>query len=478
MPKLSELLNQERLGLKLIGAQEKVSFASVQIITEATLWLEPQSLWLVPTGFKILPKLKTGRPAALVYPQADEEILSVCRDFGIAFMTLPRVLSVERLRDEALKLILAEADLRGGFALDSYLSEALESNKPERELLERLQKLTGANFALYSSWYALLAQAGIINLTEQALELAEGKHETGRQALWVFLIQTKDKLEAKLMVTGLKDDDAGLVLSACRLLRLALAQRNLQIQTVALQKETLFNEWLLGKAQDLKLRLASYGFDYGIKFVVLIARPGGRLRKPQLKAQLQEMKEKGDVYFTTTAFPFISSQRESHCVWVISSSNTAMLASFYWVLESEQSTVQLGSSLPNASYTDLNNSYQQALLAADSLGSESGYANFSQFDPIFWTFQQQPRANLETLRDGLIGKLKQEDKSGKLQRTLAAYLKNPEDLGGLAKSLHVHVNTLRYRLSKIEELIGKPLAKPETLAQLYMALQMDKMLED
>ena len=39
------------------------------------------------------------------------------------------------------------------------------------------------------------------------------------------------------------------------------------------------------------------------------------------------------------------------------------------------------------------------------------------------------------------------------------------------------MNTLRYRLRRIEELVQQPLTRPETVAKLYLALQIDAMLE-
>jgi len=133
--------------------------------------------------------------------------------------------------------------------------------------------------------------------------------------------------------------------------------------------------------------------------------------------------------------------------------------------------------LPSLDYSELSSHYHQAILAADSLSHKDGFASFSNLDPIYWTLQQQPKANLEALRDQLIGKVKKADKSGKLWRTLQAYLQHPNDLNTLAKNLDIHVNTLRYRLNKIEDLIDKPLAKPETLAQLYLAEQIDRLLD-
>ena len=91
--------------------------------------------------------------------------------------------------------------------------------------------------------------------------------------------------------------------------------------------------------------------------------------------------------------------------------------------------------------------------------------------------QQQAPANLRALRDRLLGPLRNADASGKLWHTLQRYLRSPSDLGRLADDLHIHVNTLRYRLGRIEQLLGRPLASPETLAQLYLAEQIDALLE-
>jgi DNA-binding PucR family transcriptional regulator len=39
-----------------------------------------------------------------------------------------------------------------------------------------------------------------------------------------------------------------------------------------------------------------------------------------------------------------------------------------------------------------------------------------------------------------------------------------------AETLHVHHNTVRYRLARVEELMGRPLKDPATIASLYIAL--------
>jgi DNA-binding PucR family transcriptional regulator len=89
---------------------------------------------------------------------------------------------------------------------------------------------------------------------------------------------------------------------------------------------------------------------------------------------------------------------------------------------------------------------------------------------------QQPEANLRAFRDRLVGSIKEAD-DGKLWRTLVAYLGHRDDLRSLAERLHIHVNTLRYRLKRIEALTGRSLQQPETLATLHLAEQVDALLE-
>ena len=74
---------------------------------------------------------------------------------------------------------------------------------------------------------------------------------------------------------------------------------------------------------------------------------------------------------------------------------------------------------------------------------------------------------LEPFRDG-------SGTGEELERTLRAYLEAGLRCGAAARALDVHVNTLRNRLRRIEELIGEELREPAQLAELWWALQYDR----
>lgn len=59
---------------------------------------------------------------------------------------------------------------------------------------------------------------------------------------------------------------------------------------------------------------------------------------------------------------------------------------------------------------------------------------------------------------------------GVLLDTLITFLAAEQHIGVTAAALFVHPNTVRYRLSKVEELIGAPIAAPSTIANLVLAL--------
>ena len=59
-----------------------------------------------------------------------------------------------------------------------------------------------------------------------------------------------------------------------------------------------------------------------------------------------------------------------------------------------------------------------------------------------------------------------------LVRTLEAFLRADGSWTRCAGLLHVHVNTLRYRIGRIEELTGRDLSRLEDRVDFYLALEL------
>lgn len=55
--------------------------------------------------------------------------------------------------------------------------------------------------------------------------------------------------------------------------------------------------------------------------------------------------------------------------------------------------------------------------------------------------------------------------------TLVTWFRHRMDTRSTARAMFVHPNSIRYRLRRCEELLGRSLQDPETLTDIYLALQ-------
>jgi DNA-binding PucR family transcriptional regulator len=61
-----------------------------------------------------------------------------------------------------------------------------------------------------------------------------------------------------------------------------------------------------------------------------------------------------------------------------------------------------------------------------------------------------------------------------LHEALKAYFEHDLDIAATAASLHMHRNSLRYRLARAEQVLGRSLKQPSTVAAIYIALVADE----
>ena len=57
-----------------------------------------------------------------------------------------------------------------------------------------------------------------------------------------------------------------------------------------------------------------------------------------------------------------------------------------------------------------------------------------------------------------------------LHEALEAYFAHDLDIASTADALHMHRNSLRYRLARAEHLLGRSLKQPATITAIYLAL--------
>lgn len=508
-PSVAALLARKDLGLELMVGSSTTTFSAVRSAESGAHrpWLSTHDLRLSDAPFG-LPRPPTDPvlappPSALVYglvPQRrglPPHLPRLAEELGVTLLTAPPSVSLQKVEAAALELLVQAGSAAAALlaAPQSHLLDALSAPKPERELLERVHGLTGADLVLLTPWGDVTARAGRSGWRPGKNEHGgapltlwpEGETELDGRPAWILKLQVEGRLRGLLVAFAVQPfARPWLELSRTLLLSAAL-QRSAEARHDSTALTALLAEWLAGPqaAMMLEPRLAAAGFGGEWPYLVAVGEVGPRLRAGRAAQarqfhQLEQIREAGEEYFRALGYGVLSETRAHHCVWVFASATPRQHARP--LLSAAQAAVgqtelRLGLSLPRSDLTGVGDAYHQALLALQSVPGSSGMAWFDELDPVYWVLQQQPAGNLESLRDRLVGAVKGADPQGRLWRTLVAYIRSPHDLQALAAELHVHVNTLRYRLKRIEELVQEPLTRPETVAKLYLALQIDAMLE-
>ena len=120
---------------------------------------------------------------------------------------------------------------------------------------------------------------------------------------------------------------------------------------------------------------------------------------------------------------------------------------------------------------------EQALTMGRRLFGDDRATAFNDLGLYRLLYALQPLPELETFRDDALARLRDKDRNGVLLQTLAAYLASNGSPTDAADRLHLHRNTVLYRLGRIEELLGVDLRDAEVRLTLHLALKIGDVLE-
>lgn len=439
----------------------------------------------------------SGAPSAIGYAldkhrhSVPQQLIQAARRRGIATFTIPRHIRPALMHEAALQLLVDSGTLSLEATVDivGFLTACLDNPRPEHALLERLHSLTGASYVLLSPWGTEQARSGPSGWQPEPRIEATRPHDPvapGGHGVRTVRIEHAGRVRHFLVTIAAPPAAGPLIELAATLLRVMSLQRSLEQRQQEAERSLVLNDWVSGRidVHELGDRLGQVGFELEGTLLVAVARVDIRVRYRHQRRHRQELlevfRQAGDELFATLGLTALSAVRGDHALWIFPGVDPEThLVSLAGALgAASDKPFRVGISQPQRHPVDAVAPYRQALLAAQTAREPRTGRCFSSLDPIAWVLEQQPDANLRTLHQQLVMPIKQADATGKLWHTLTRYLHSPDDLSGLASELHIHVNTLRYRLKRIEALIGQPLARPETLARLHLAERIDAMLHD
>ncbi len=386
--------------------------------------------------------------AGFLLPEPEAEVEAFARKEGLGLALYPPWLKREEV-ERALALRLFA--LGPGLALSGVVDLLLKL--PDRPFLEVLHQATGLPLARVAPWGEVLGFAGPVP--------PRHPEAPGEGRGWVAL----EAGEGVLVAYG--EEEAlrrarGLLEVAARLLKVRSLERSLERMREESLGAALLEGLILGEAEAE--RLFAFGFAEGVEWVLALAEPPEvpgrhRLAEERRREATLELRRQAGAYLDRLGVPYLLATRGNRvaAMWQVHSPRKEAEG----LLKALVPGSRLGYSGVHADRA-VQEAYREALIALKA--ARPGEAlSFSGLDPVAFVLLQQSPEDLKALVERYL------PLPPKLLKTLEAYMASGS-VEEAASRLHVHPNTLRYRLKRIEGVVG-PLSQPETLARVHLALR-------
>lgn len=124
----------------------------------------------------------------------------------------------------------------------------------------------------------------------------------------------------------------------------------------------------------------------------------------------------------------------------------------------------------SSTFADLGEARAAVRQAEMSLLTSARRGRLIPFDEVGFVNFILAQVPTETLHEKVQEVLVGMPEGGPVEQTILEYFRNGMDVQATARAMHLHPNSIRYRLSKAEDILGRPLADPETITLLYLTL--------
>jgi len=235
-----------------------------------------------------------------------------------------------------------------------------------------------------------------------------------------------------------------------------------------------------GTHQAARERAKRKGFDVDANYLVIAAEPVERGLAPRIRAawerQLATMRltalvrERGEA---TLALVSLAGRRAPDPRSVVDHLHRAARASVNTPVALGYGGVRSGASEVAAGAREA----EQALTMGRRLFGPDSATAFNDLGLYRLLYALQPLPEMRAFRDDALARLRAKDRAGVLLQTLGAYLATNGSPTDAADRLHLHRNTVLYRLGRIEDLLGVDLRNAEVRLSLHLALKIGDVLE-
>ena len=475
MLRLTDLLAEESFRLELLsGAPDaEVHGAHAVEVEDPARWLGPHWVMLT-TGVRLrgnveaqrqlVPQLREGRASALgfgvglSFKRVPPALVAVAREHEFPVFAVPYETPFREIIHFVDSALTSgeEQVFRRLTALQRYLVDALRTPQPERAMVDRLARFLDASVLLVGGEGRPEISAGkppadelLAAVREQPPGLVElevgGWHAvcTSVGARRLVLASPKRGFVGKLAKPAAEATAPLLAAMA----RLSDVVRDQELAVKAALLEEALEPVPARDPLPLAARAAAFGLDFSQPArMVVIRSPGG------VRAEVVTALERADV-------PHLIHGRDGSLTVLVQGEVHAVLAT----LADGLPDVAIGIGRPVAGIVDAHHSLRDAELAVE----RGGLTRFEDFDLATFMVSEIPRERLAPKVDEILAVLRA---NPPLHEAVSAYFAHDLDIAATAAALHMHRNSLRYRLARAEQVLGRSLKEPATIAAVHIAL--------
>jgi purine catabolism regulator len=497
---LGDLLDDATLGLELlVGGDEARSRPvegahSIEVLHPAR-WLD-QGWVMLTTGIALADDDESQRQ--LVAELDENGVAALGFDLGTTFSSVPRGLVEEaRRRDFPLFTVppavpfrdIIGAVQRGSTSSDArnfgrlaaaqrYLVDALGQADPQQCILDRLGELCGAHVALLDRHGAVLAGQCPLDDGERMTIVARACHHTDRVDLqhgrgWLFVIGAgRDAAAASWLIAMPKADGMEHpMLKATAQIAVPLLEAAVRLEESRREEDQAVRRATLAALIDAEgeqdagiaaARTAAWGiaFEQGVCIAVVQTRtvaavPADALLD-EVESRMSAMRE-----------PWLATVRDAGVVVLVSAAVAAARLEQILCDAHRHALVGVGRTITRPA--DVRCSHLDSELAVAQL-ARRGPARIAFYDDLDFGTALIAEIPPERIKDRVDRWLEPLVGHPMAYETLVTYLDHDLDVGRTSRALKLHPNSTRYRLTRVEELLGAPLRRPSTIAALHFAL--------
>jgi PucR family transcriptional regulator, purine catabolism regulatory protein len=502
---IGDLLSDSQLNLELLtGGPEALA---TPLRGAHSIELEHPAQWL-DSGWMMLTvgvRLRNKPEAQRALVAELDELGASCLGFGVgvSFKSVPPALLDEaRARNFPVILVPEEIQFREitravfhstvgieatAFqrlsALQRNLTRAFADDKPLESIVQRLGRLVNATVAVVSLDGKVDAATGPLSVVDFADELSAqtsfpmASAQTARYRISAAPVTRATGGAGRWLVVASQNGAAGeeFVRAALQvtaplvdgLLRMTQTRRGQDLAIgKALLDSSLDESASPTERRTLGARMAAIGIGFAGEFGVSVLRHSSADCGQRSDDPLGDVENWLHDRFDANQVGYLLSRRGDELVLV---STLADVGDIVAGIHETWPMVDVGVGRSIACDGDIPTSHRDATIAVQHLGLRTGdrLARFADLDVVTQLLAEVP-ADRFAATAGPIADLLRENP---IQlEALRAYFVHNRDVKAAADAIFLHPNTLRYRLERLEQTLGRSLREPAVTASLYCVL--------